>query len=96
MASAERLLRRMEATKFGWGWSDLDTLYRGFGFDREEGSEHTIYSHPQYPELQAAVARHTKLAAGYPATAVKLIRRLRELQAAEDEDEDEDSNDGQP
>jgi hypothetical protein len=77
----------MQRTKSGWGWSDLDALYRGFGFDREEGANHTLYVHPEYVELRATVARHNSLAPGYAQHAVKVIRRLKELEAAEEPDD---------
>jgi hypothetical protein len=90
MPDAERLFARMERTKSGWGWSHLDTVYTGFGFEKEEGSNHTVYIHPDHPELRATVARHNKLAPGYSQTAVKLIRRLREFESeAEANDEPE-------
>lgn len=80
----------MERTKSGWGWSHLDTLYRGFGFEREEGGNHTLYIHPQHPELRATVARHSELAPGYAQHAVKTVRRLQEIERQE---EDENGSD---
>lgn len=78
---AEQLFQKMQRTKAGWGQSDFRTLYRGFGFDEEEGGNYRGYTHPQYPFLAATVARYNQLARGYADTAVKLIKRLKELQA---------------
>lgn len=66
----------MQATKAGFGAKDLYTVYEGFGFDYREGGDR-IYFHPDHPDLDlATVARHTSLAKGYPATAVKRIKAL--------------------
>jgi hypothetical protein len=89
----------MRRSLSGWGSDDLATLYEGFGFTRREGANHTIYSHPKYPDLYATVGRHTELAKGYVETAIKRIDTLREREAAEaleqemgDQDDSEDSD----
>lgn len=69
------------------GPDDLQTLYVGFGFECKEGRGHTIYIHPEYPELRATVARHRSLAIGYIQTAISLIEKLQELKKGEDSDE---------
>src|SRR5262249_21560707 len=89
MADAQRLFRRMQRTKSGWGWSDFDTLYRGFGFTARDVGPHTVYAHPSYPELRTAVARHRHLPPGYAQRAVTLIRRLQQLEAQESENGDD-------
>ena len=73
----DRLLARMEASKAGWGPRHLATLYTSFGFKKREGARHTLYSHPDHPELRATVARSGPLAIGYITTAIRLIRRLK-------------------
>lgn len=78
MPSAEDLFERMQRSKTGWGFKDLDTLYRGFGFECREGAKHVLYIHPEYPELIATVARHRSLPIGYINDAIKLIKRLKE------------------
>ncbi len=80
MDDAGKLLVRMRASKADWNFKDLETLYLGYGFTYREGSKHRIYHHPLYPELYATVARHTSLAKGYVADAVKLIDRLQQLE----------------
>ncbi len=81
MSKAEKLFERMKNTKHGWGPEDLHTLYTGYGFKSKEGSNHTIYYHPDFPELMATVARHTSLVVGYIQSAIKLITRLEELRS---------------
>jgi hypothetical protein len=82
MADAEKLLARMRVSKSGWGEKDLESLYLGFGFQLREGRRHRFYFHPKYPQLYATVARHSSLAIGYVATAVKLIDRLKEMESS--------------
>jgi hypothetical protein len=61
------------------------------GFVREEGGNHTLYKHSVYPELRATVKRHTgDLPPGYAQHAVQTIRRLKELQAAEEAEDEQD------
>jgi hypothetical protein len=78
MTSAERLYQRMRRTKAGWRPSDLDRLYRGFGFEVVEGAKHTLYIHPQFPNLRATVTRSRSLAVGYIEHALELIDALKE------------------
>lgn len=87
MPNAARLLRRMQQTKEGWGWSDLNTIYTGYGFAKDDDGPHTVYIHPEFCELRATVARHKQLHPAYASTAVKLIRRLEDLQAQQEEEE---------
>lgn len=50
------------------------------GFKKREGNKHTVYSHPDFPQLRATVARHRSLPKGYVTTALKLIARLEQLE----------------
>ena len=81
MSDRERLLARMRATKAGWGQDDIRALLMDFGFQCEQGAKHCLYSHPKYPELYMTVARHNSLAKGYISTAVRLVDRLKRLEA---------------
>jgi hypothetical protein len=54
MPDAEEIFERMQRTKSGWRPADFETLYLGFRFDRREGANHTVYTHPTYPELMVA------------------------------------------
>ena len=81
MGDRERLLARMRATKAGWGQDDVHALLVDFGFECEQGAKHRLYSHPKYPELYMTVARHKSLAKGYISTAVRLVDRLKRLEA---------------
>jgi hypothetical protein len=78
MISAEKLYQRMRRTKAGWKPSDLDRLYRGFGFEVREGAKHTLYIHPEFPNLRATVTRSRSLAVGYIEHALQLIATLKE------------------
>jgi hypothetical protein len=78
MTSAEKLYQRMRRTKAGWKPSDLDRLYRGFGFEVREGAKHTLYIHPEFPNLRATVTRSPSLAVGYIEHALELIEALKE------------------
>ena len=77
---AEKLLESMKASLSNWKETDLDRLYKGFGFEVRHGSKHNIYSHPDYPELQQTVARHRKLSKGYVQDAIDAIEKLKALQ----------------
>jgi hypothetical protein len=81
MGDPERLLARMRATKAGWGQDDIHTLLTDFGFICEQGAKHRLYSHSKYPELYMTVARHNSLAKGYISTAVRLVDRLKKMEA---------------
>lgn len=82
MPRPEDLLEQMRISKSGWSANDLHRLYEGYGFNSREGSKHTIYNHPSYPILRATVARHNKIAVGYIQKAVKIIDKLKELEAS--------------
>lgn len=83
MSSADKLFIRMLQSKTGWGFNDLDSLYRGFGFEVREGGKHTMYIHPKFPELRATVARHRSLPVGYIQHALQLIEKLKDLEQGE-------------
>jgi len=78
MTSAEKLYQRMRRTKAGWKPSDLDRLYRGFGFEVVQGAKHTLYIHPEFPNLRATVTRSRSLPVGYVEHALRLIAELKE------------------
>jgi hypothetical protein len=77
MTSAEKLYQRMRRTKAGWRPSDLDRLYKGFGFEVVEGAKHTLYIHPEFPNLRATVTRSRSLAVGYIEHALQVIAELK-------------------
>jgi hypothetical protein len=80
MSDQEKLFERMRRSKAGWRFADLERLYLGFGFEKYEGSKHTMYIHPDFPELRATVTRHRFLPKGYIQFAIKLIDRLNKLE----------------
>ena len=73
----------MRATQSGWKPRDFQRLYEGFGFQKEEGGNHTRYQHCKYRHLIATVGRHPRLTPGYANDAVELIDCLKQLQAKE-------------
>lgn len=81
MREAEKILARMRASKADWGCTDLERLYLGFGFEMEQGSRHTMFIHPRYPQLRATVGRHRSLAVGYVHHAISTIDELLRLEA---------------
>ncbi len=79
MTRGRKLLRRMKASRNGWRPSDLEALYLAFGFEKDEGSKHSLFRHPKYPWFQATVRRADPLPTGYIDDAVKLIDLLLDL-----------------
>jgi hypothetical protein len=82
---AVKLLERMRASKANWKRHDLVTLYNGFGFVIQSGSNHDLVSHPDFPQLVTSLPRHTKIAKYVVAQAVKMVDELRRLQENNDE-----------
>ncbi len=74
---------RMRSSKADWTASDLRRLYLGFGFETEEGGNHTLYLHPKHPHQRATVPRHSPLPKAYAVHAVKLIDELLDLKQVE-------------
>lgn len=66
-------------------FNDIENLYTRFGFEKYEGSKHTMFIHPDFPELRATVARHRSLPIGYVRFAIRLIDRLKKLQAGKND-----------
>jgi hypothetical protein len=93
----QKLLDQMRRTKSGWKPGDFERLYTGFDFVRREGGEHTVYSHPVHKDLRATVARHSSLATGYAATALRIVDELLRRQSpdADQKEEDEGATDEQ-
>ena len=81
--TAEKLRADMENNKTGWGQDDLDTLYAGYGFTLRQGGKHRMYYHPYFPQLHETVSRQNDLPPGYAQSALKLIRELEQLTAAQ-------------
>ena len=81
MASVEQLLERMRRSKTGWRFADLEELYLGLGFEVREGGKHRMYIHPKFSELRATVTRSRSLAKGYIEHALRLAKRLKEMEA---------------
>ena len=80
MDEGEKILARMRVSKAGWRPRDVERLYRHFGFGVREGGNHTLYAHPRYPQLYAAVPRHKPVKTTYITQAVRLIDELKRLE----------------
>lgn len=85
MPKKDKLLEKMRRNKIGWKFNDLNNLYIKYGFEKYEGSNHTMYIHPDFPELKGTVTRHRSLAIGYIQYAIKLIDKLKKLKEAKNE-----------
>lgn len=84
MASqARKLLERMRRSVTGWNRTDLDRLYRGFGFEIRHGKNHDIVVHPKY-RLRTVVPRHSPVKPVYIRTAVEMIDELEQLRREEE------------
>lgn len=79
--TAVKLRADMENNKSGWGQSDLDTLYSGYGFVLRQGGKHRMYYHPAFPQLHQSVSRQNDLPPGYAQSALKLLVELERLTA---------------
>ncbi|MEO8610009.1 MAG: type II toxin-antitoxin system HicA family toxin [Chloroflexota bacterium] len=77
---ADKLLERMKASLNNWKYTDLERLYKGFGFEVRHGGNHDIFTHPDYPEIQQSVARHPKLSKAYVQDAIDAINKLKRFQ----------------
>jgi hypothetical protein len=86
---ADKIYQAMQRTQAGWHPHDFHTLYLGFGFRMIEGRSHTVFTHPDFPQLKDVIPRHDReLSKGYARDAVRNIETLLKLQAKE-EDSDE-------
>jgi len=81
---AKKLLEGMRQSKNNWSLEELYALYKGFGFDIRQGSNHPIAKHLKYPQLRGTLPNHTKFATGYISHAVKLVDKLLELEKGEE------------
>ena len=53
----------MRRTATGFTSAEVGQVYKYLGFDSRDGSSHTIYIHPEFPELRATVKRGSSLPA---------------------------------
>jgi hypothetical protein len=87
---ALKLLERMRRSKGGWTREDLDTLYRGFGFEIRHRTNHDVVTHSKYPQLRETLPRHRTVKKYLVQRAVKLIDKLLALQADKSEEHGHD------
>ena len=59
--------------------------YTSYGFVKKEDGRHTIFTHPSYPHLQGAVARHRYLHRSYVTHALKLLDMLDTLKGEKEQ-----------
>ena len=72
---------RVDRSKAGWTFADLERLYVGLGFEIREGGKYRLYIHPKFPQLRATVTRSRSLAKGYIEHALDLAERLSKMEA---------------
>jgi len=89
-SKAEKLLEKARRSRGDWKRTELEKLYKGYGFVIEHGSKHDIVYHEDHDFLIQTLPRHNKLQPGYARQAVKLIERLLEIE--EDLEVEEDAN----
>ena len=76
----EKILERMRESLANWKFTDIERLYKGFGFEVRHGANHDIFSHPDYPEIQPVVPRHKDVAKSYVRDAIEAIDKLKSFQ----------------
>ena len=74
--SAQKLAERMRRTKHGWRPQDMERLLLGYRLRKWEGGNHTIYEHPDYPDLTISVLRHKSLRSWVVDDALQIIDEL--------------------
>ena len=72
------LLQKARATKADWTRTELDRLYKAFGFELRHGSKHDVVVHPDHLDLRATLTRSDPVAKGYIGKAVNLIETLQD------------------
>jgi hypothetical protein len=83
---SSRLLQKARDSKAGWVRSDIDKLYKAFGFIILSGNKHDIVKHEANPSLRATLTRSSgELHKDYIRHAVKMIEELLELEGERDE-----------
>ena len=73
---AEKLLQRMRSSAVGWTRDDLETLYRGYGFEIRRGSKHDMAVHSKYRDLRTTLPNHKDFAQSYVRCAVQLVTEV--------------------
>ncbi|MGH2516397.1 MAG: hypothetical protein ACRDHP_12145 [Ktedonobacterales bacterium] len=77
MAKREKLLAKANQSQKGWTRDDVQRLYLAWGFQIHEGSNHTKYIHPKYPDLFNLVTRSSGIIS--PAYVTDAIWAIEEL-----------------
>lgn len=90
MSSIDRLLERMQRSKAGWRFTDLEKVYLGLGFEAYEGAKHRLYIHPKFPQLRATVTRSSSLPIGYISHALRLAEKLKRLEGQHEEKQEQE------
>ena len=81
-AKSAKLLGHLRNTKAGWSDADIFKLMAAHGFLSREGN-HTVYSHPDHPDLHLVVPSGKDLPKVYARQAEKLIDKLLDRQKKE-------------
>jgi predicted RNA binding protein YcfA (HicA-like mRNA interferase family) len=78
MSAREKLLQKARRSLAGWTAQDVDRLYKAWGFVvKKTSSKHTIYGHPDFPDITAAVTRSSgEISKGYVTDAIEAIEEV--------------------
>jgi hypothetical protein len=87
MPKRDDLLDRMRRTPSGWSPDHLRRLFVSVGFEATEGSEHTVYRHPDFPQYTSAIPRHRNVKNVYVTKAVKIVERILQEKRRKDAEE---------
>jgi len=75
------LLQKAKMSPYGWHRSELDKLYKHYGFIIESATKHDIVKYPNYPDLRATLTRSSsELHPDYVRHAIDMIEKLLERQ----------------
>lgn len=85
VSKKEKLLEKARNSPNGWRRTQLDSLYKGYGFVIESRRRHDIAYHEDFIEdgIRTTLPRHTKVNPVYVKEAVRLIEKLIALQNAD-------------
>jgi len=80
VAKNVKLLGKMRRSQAGYTPKDIERLLKSCGFKKIEGGSHTLYRHPDFPELAATIPRHPEVGTIYVKQAVELVDKLQVLE----------------
>lgn len=76
VSKAEKLFRRLQATRRGFSSDELAKILRAENFEAREGP-HTMYRHRQFHDIQVNVPRTQNVPPVYPQRVLQAVQRAR-------------------